>query len=64
MLTIARADLDATTPQTYHIMGTATHDHTVTFDVAQLGQLKNGLSVVVTSTMTNIHMHDVTATCV
>lgn len=64
VLTINRADLDATTPQTYHIMGSAGHDHSVTFNVTQLGQLKAGMSVTVTSTQTNVHMHDVTATCV
>ncbi|MEO8151526.1 MAG: hypothetical protein ABI605_00545 [Rhizobacter sp.] len=63
VLTIARADLDATTPQTYHIMGLADHDHTVTFDVAQLGQLKSGMSVAVTSSQTG-HTHSVTATCI
>lgn len=67
VLTIARVDLDATTPQTYSIAGTSGHDHTVTFSAAQLAQLKAGASVTVTSTPASagpIHSHDVTAICV
>lgn len=63
-LTIDEADLDAATDKTYNIMGTAGHDHTVTFTVAQLAMLKDGQAVVVTSTSTSAHMHTVTARCV
>jgi hypothetical protein len=62
-LTIDEADLDSATDKTYSIMGTASHDHTVTFTVAQLGMLKNGQSVMVTSSVGAGHTHDVTAKC-
>ncbi|HEV8689697.1 MAG TPA: hypothetical protein VGQ91_05330 [Ideonella sp.] len=63
-LTINEADLDSTTDKTYNIMGTAGHNHTVTFTAAQLGMLKGGQMVTVASTTTSGHMHDVTANCV
>jgi hypothetical protein len=66
VLTIARADLDATTNQTYQIKGSAGHDHSVTFTPAQLQSLKAGSSVVVTSTDATLgpsHTHQVTASC-
>jgi hypothetical protein len=62
VLVIDRADLDAMSPPTYHIQGSAGHDHTVTFSLAQLQTLKAGGSVTVTSSL-NGHQHDVTATC-
>jgi len=63
-LSIDEADLDATTDKTYNIMGTAGHDHTVTFTAPQLAMLKAGQTVVVNSTTTNAHMHAVTARCI
>jgi hypothetical protein len=62
-LTIDEADLDSSTDKTYSIMGTASHDHSVTFTVAQLGMLKNGQSVTVTSSTGSGHTHDVTVSC-
>ena len=62
-LTLAEADLDSSTDKSYSIMGTASHDHSVTFTVAQLGMLKNGQSVTVTSSTGSGHTHDVTASC-
>jgi hypothetical protein len=63
-LTIDEADLDSSTNKSYSIMGTAGHNHTVTFTVAQLGMLKNGQSVTVVSSTDSGHNHDVTAKCV
>lgn len=62
-LTIDEADLDSTTDKTYNIMGSADHNHTVTFTPAQLAMLKSGLDVTVTSSITNVHSHGVTASC-
>jgi hypothetical protein len=62
-LTIPETDLNATVDKTYNIMGTAGHNHTVTFTVAQLAMLKNHQSVTVASTTTDGHSHNVTATC-
>jgi hypothetical protein len=63
-LVIAKSDLDSTTAMTYDIHGTADHTHSVTFSVAQLGQLKQGATVSVTSTTTFAHDHQVSVTCV
>lgn len=63
LLAIPRADLDATSARTYAIQGSANHAHSVTFTVAQLGDLKAGRSVTVTSTTDSAHSHAVTASC-
>jgi hypothetical protein len=63
-LTIAAADLDSPTNQTYSIAGAANHTHSVTFTPAQLQALKAGQSVTVTSTTDASHEHSVTASCV
>ncbi|HEV8689696.1 MAG TPA: hypothetical protein VGQ91_05325 [Ideonella sp.] len=63
-LTIAESDLNSTVDMTYNIMGTAGHNHTVTFTVAQLAMLKSHQSVTVTSSTSSAHSHNVTATCV
>ena len=52
-----------TTDHTYSIMGQATHDHMITLTGAQLTQVLAGTPVTVPSTVTNTHMHDVTAVC-
>lgn len=62
-LSIARADLDAMTNQTYDITAAANHPHSVTFTPAQLQALKAGQSVTVTSTTNAAHEHAVTASC-
>ena len=66
VLPIVVADLDSTTPKTYDIMGSAPHSHSVTLSVAQLGQLKAGTSVTVTSTAFpgDGHTHAVMVSCV
>ena len=62
-VTIPDADLDATTSQTYSIRGTADHDHTITLTAAMLAALKAGTGVVVSSSSSVGHMHDVTISC-
>jgi len=62
-LTIDKADLDSMTDMTYSIMGSATHDHTITLTVAQLGALKAGQAVTVTSSVVLAHDHSVMITC-
>jgi hypothetical protein len=62
-LAIAAADLNSTVDITYNIMGSANHNHTVTFTAPQLAMLKNDQSVTVTSSTTDGHSHSVTATC-
>jgi len=63
-IVIQKTDLDSTTDMTYGIMGSATHNHTITLTPAMLAQLKAGTAVTVTSTTTLSHNHDVTVTCV
>ncbi|HSB21676.1 MAG TPA: hypothetical protein VLE94_01070 [Burkholderiaceae bacterium] len=66
VLPIAVADLSSASPKTYDITGTATHSHSVTLSVAQLGQLRAGTAVTVTSTpaTTDGHTHAVTVSCI
>jgi len=65
-LPIVPADVDSPTAKTYDITGSADHGHSVTLSVAQLGQLKAGTAVTVTSTAasTDGHTHAVTVSCV
>jgi hypothetical protein len=63
VLTISEADLSSTVDKTYSIMGSASHDHTVTLTAAQLAMLKAGSSVAVSSTITASHQHTVTSNC-
>lgn len=62
-LAIPTADLNSATAMTYNIQGAADHNHEVTFSPAQLAQLKAGQAVMVTSTVTLAHSHDVTEMC-
>jgi hypothetical protein len=65
-LTIPAADFAAGNGGTYHIAGTASHDHTVTLTADQMKQLASGTPVTIQSSL-NIpgqdHMHDVTIGC-
>ena len=68
VLTIPMADLTSTSPKTYSIMGSATHDHSVTLNAADFALLRSGGSVTVTSSVTDAagigsHSHAVTVTC-
>ena len=63
VLVIPVSDLDSTTAKTYDIQGSADHSHSVTFSTAQLAQLKAGIMVAVTSTLTLAHTHAVSVTC-
>jgi hypothetical protein len=64
VLAIAVSDLDSPNAKTYDIHGTADHTHSVTFSVQQLGQLKAGTMVSVTSTETQLHTHVINVSCV
>lgn len=63
-LAVPAADLDATTPRSYSILGVAGHDHTVTLSATQLAALKAGQPVTVTSSAGPGHEHDVMISCV
>lgn len=63
-ITIPLADLDSSSPKTYGIKGTSDHDHQVTLDPTDLGQLKSGVSVQKTATASGqTHDHVVTILC-
>lgn len=63
-LVIPVEDLESTSPKTYSIIGTADHDHQVTFDVQQLAELKAGVSINVTSNDGGqTHDHDIAVKC-
>lgn len=68
VLTVQIADLSSATAKTYSIMGSATHDHSLTLTAADLAQLKSGGTVTVVSSVTDApgfgaHSHGVTVTC-
>jgi len=62
-LRIPEADLDAMSDRQYSIQGSASHDHTVTLSAAQLAMLKAGGEVMVTSSVTLDHSHDISGGC-
>jgi hypothetical protein len=63
-LLVAKTDLDSLVDKTYNIQGAATHNHTLTLTVAQLGTLKAGTAVTTTTSTTESHSHAVTVSCV
>ena len=64
VLAVSRSDLNSATDLTYTIQGSADHAHSVTLTVAQLGVLKTGASVTVTSTTAFDHHHVISISCV
>ncbi|HEY4180853.1 MAG TPA: hypothetical protein VGM90_28605 [Kofleriaceae bacterium] len=63
ILMVPIEDVNAGVAKTYHIMGNATHDHTVAVAAAQWTMIKAGTSVAITSSET-VHTHVVTIRCV
>jgi hypothetical protein len=69
LLTVPTADLTSTIAMTYSIMGSATHDHSLTLSPSDLAQLNSGGTVTEVSSVTDAapfgpHSHGVTVTCV
>jgi hypothetical protein len=69
LLTVPTAELLSLTAMTYSIMGSATHDHSLTLSPDDLAQLNSGGTVTVVSSVTDAptfgrHLHGVTVTCV
>jgi hypothetical protein len=60
---VPAADITGAAAHDYDIMGTATHTHTISVSAAQMASLAGGDGVMVTSTMTAGHTHDVTLSC-
>ena len=63
LLVIATVDLDSMVDMTYGSRGSADHDHTVTFTVAQLRQLKAGRTITADASVSAAHAHVMTVTC-
>lgn len=63
-LVIPVEDLDSTSPKTYSIIGTADHDHQVTFTAEELADLKAGVSINATSNNGGTtHDHNLAVKC-
>jgi len=63
-LIVPAADRDSMVAMTYHIQGTADHDHTVTLSAAQLASLKTAGTTVVVESSDAGHTHQVTVSCI
>jgi hypothetical protein len=63
-LVVSKADISAAADKTYHIMGTATHDHTVTLTAAQFAQLAANNAIMTTSSTDASHSHSIMVACV
>ena len=61
-LVVSKEDIAAGVDKTYMIMGGAIHDHTVTVTAAQFVEVKTA-PVIIMSTATDGHMHEVTVSC-
>lgn len=62
-LTVSASDVTTGTMQTYDIIGTGTHAHTVTLEAAHFATLAGGGPVTVTSSVGGSHTHEVTVSC-
>jgi hypothetical protein len=62
-LVLPYSDVEAGVEKTYDIQGVALHLHSVTLTSAHFAQLRNGQPVTVTSTVGDLHSHEVTVTC-
>ena len=62
-LAVPAGDIAAGTAQTYSIMGSSGHTHSVTLSASDFASLQSDGMVVVTSTTANSHVHAITVTC-
>jgi len=63
VLAVPAADIAAGTAQTYGIMGSSGHTHSVTLSATDFASLQSDGMVVVNSTTNSGHVHAVTVTC-
>jgi len=61
---ITLADVQAGTAKSYDIMGTSPHSHSVMVNATQMGQIKNGQTLNIDSSVGAGHSHTVTIMCV
>jgi hypothetical protein len=60
---VPAADFSAAGDKTHDIRGTATHAHAITLTQAQRASVLGGTAVTVTSTVVEVHTHDVSVAC-
>jgi len=63
VLKVTPADVKAAVGKTYHIKGSADHDHTVQLGSPDFQQLAQGQTVYKTSTLTANHQHPIEIVC-
>jgi hypothetical protein len=63
VMMVSKADITAAADMTYHIMGTATHDHNVELTPANYATLAANNVVMVTSSTTENHSHPIMVAC-
>lgn len=63
VLVVAKADVMAGADRTYHIQGTATHDHTVELTAAQFADLQQNQAIMTTSSTDLAHEHPIMVAC-
>jgi hypothetical protein len=63
VLAVSIADVEAGVEQSYQIMGSSPHPHTVTLTAAHFAMLQAGTSVTVVSSTDSQHSHSITITC-
>jgi hypothetical protein len=63
VMMVSIADITAAADMTYHIMGTATHDHNVELTPANYATLAANNVVMVTSSTTENHSHPIMVAC-
>ncbi len=62
-LNVTQPDVASGVLKMYSIMGTATHDHTVSITSTSFDTLKGGQTITLTSTTNNNHSHSITVVC-
>lgn len=62
-LVVSTGDVNAGVVKTYSIMGSGTHDHSLTISAANFNSLKTNQSITVTSSNDDGHSHVVTVSC-
>jgi len=63
VMVVSIADITAGADNVYHIMGTATHDHTVDLTPADFAMLAANNAIMTTSSVTDAHSHPIMVAC-
>jgi hypothetical protein len=63
ILVVSKADVVGGVAKTYHIQGTATHDHTVSLTAADFQMLQHDHAIMTNSSVTDGHAHSIMVAC-